>query len=49
MKKVTVKEYDDDEVYCVWYKCNKCKTKDIMKQFKYCPECGSKIDWKNSK
>jgi uncharacterized OB-fold protein len=38
-------EYDLDEFYTYWYKCPKCGQKYVAIRFKFCPDCGVKINW----
>lgn len=42
---------DTDEIYASWYTCPNCEERHIaklaLKPFKYCPDCGSKINWKD--
>jgi predicted RNA-binding Zn-ribbon protein involved in translation (DUF1610 family) len=35
-----------NEWYDYLFKCPNCKTSDIWRDFKYCPQCGVKIEWK---
>lgn len=37
----TIKEFRDNEKL----KCSICNRKDIQEHFKFCPMCGSMIDW----
>ncbi len=34
-----------DELYCVWYRCPKCKKEHIARFFRYCPVCGVQLQW----
>lgn len=34
-----------DELWCAWYKCRNCKGTMIIRNTKYCPDCGLKINW----
>jgi len=41
----TVTQYASDRVvYCDWFRCEKCGCCDVMETFKFCPECGRKIE-----
>ena len=43
---ILTKEYEDgmDEVYEMWFRCPRCNDEYILKWFKYCPNCGIKLD-----
>jgi len=45
-EKTEVIELCEDERYCTWYKCLRCEETNIIRHFKFCPVCGSKISWK---
>lgn len=38
-----------DEHYNIWFICPECKGEDIAPWFKFCPECGAKIKFKEGK
>ena len=38
-----------DEMWCKWYRCSNCGNHHIGEDFKYCPDCGRKIDWQVGK
>lgn len=45
-KEVIITDEDcmgQDEWWCYWYTCKKCKETRITDVFKYCPMCGSKL------
>lgn len=40
-----ITQYASDRVaYCDWFRCEKCGCCDVMETFKFCPECGRKIE-----
>ena len=39
-KKIELKSYCKDELYCYWYKCPECKDGNLAEFFNYCPNCG---------
>jgi uncharacterized membrane protein YvbJ len=41
--------HDKDEWWCDWYLCPNCDTMNIADSFNYCPECGKKIEWIDSR
>lgn len=48
-KSVSISEEDSqgkDEWWCNWYKCPGCKSTSIAGSFKFCPDCGLKLNWK---
>jgi len=36
-----------DEVYSGHYRCPHCHKENIYHWFKYCPDCGIRLYWKN--
>lgn len=34
-----------DEIYAMWFKCSKCKCEHILSSFKFCPKCGTRLEW----
>lgn len=32
-----------DELYCNFYRCDKCSEEHILSHFKFCPTCGRTI------
>jgi rRNA maturation endonuclease Nob1 len=34
-----------DELWCDWYVCPNCKDSMILKDQKFCGECGGKLKW----
>jgi hypothetical protein len=36
-----------DELYTEWFNCPKCTCDKILSSYKYCPNCGIKIKFKN--
>lgn len=34
-----------DEWWCPWYDCPNCKENECTPDFKYCPNCGVKLEW----
>ncbi len=49
MKRTVVVTEDDfigkDELYAKFYRCNNCGSTDLVDWYKYCPDCGYKIEW----
>jgi len=43
-----VKYYAKDEMYSEWFTCFSCNINDVARRFKFCPHCGTKIDWDRS-
>ena len=40
------KDFDDrDEIYCNWYICPSCKSKEVRSGDNYCSNCGCKFVW----
>lgn len=48
-ERTTVKEIDYNELYSMWYRCQKCRSTMITRSAKYCPNCGRKIRWPKAK
>ncbi len=36
---------DWDEVWCKWFRCNNCCSKNLCHGYSYCPNCGVKLKW----
>jgi hypothetical protein len=46
MTKVTLDDSQGkDEWYCTWYKCNNCDGTSLASTFKFCPNCGTELEW----
>ena len=45
VEETKVKEYGEDEAYCMWYRCSNCKDTMITVESNFCPNCGRKIAW----
>ena len=43
---VKIEYYNEDSLYASGHICPNCHTNVIVK-YKYCPECGMKLDWSN--
>ena len=38
-----------DEWDCPFYRCPKCEEASIVMYFRYCPDCGVKLEWQAHK
>ena len=38
-----------DECDCPWYRCPKCGEDSMTDTFRYCPDCGVKLEWRAHK
>jgi hypothetical protein len=38
-----------DEMCCEWFVCPNCDSDEIAENVNYCPNCGVKFEWTNSK
>ena len=49
VEETKVKEYGKDEAYCMWYRCSNCRDSMITEGSNFCPNCGRKIVWGDSR
>lgn len=40
--------YGWDEWYGEWFRCPNCEETSIARGFRYCPDCGVKLEWQAS-
>jgi rRNA maturation protein Nop10 len=46
MEEIIITKNDEnciDEIYCMFYKCPKCGSELVIRDFDYCPGCGNKL------
>lgn len=46
--KLELENLGEDELWCYWFRCPKCKDENVRKYLRFCPNCGfDLIDYKN--